>query len=309
MDFVLNDDQVALQGELRRFLADRLDGESRRDGLDRSLWAELGGMGVFALTLADADGGVGLGAAEAVVVFEELGRAIVPGPLVATFLAAGLVEGAESGEVVVGAIERTPPFVLEHPGGLDSLLVFDGDTVTVVEPPVATPVDRPLDPLTPVAFVDELPDGVVLDVQAASLRERASLLVAAFQVGLGQAAVDLGVSHALDREQFGRTIGSFQAVKHQLADATVAVEVARAGVHAAAVAADDDHRDAARGASSARIVASHAADRAARTCIQVHGGMGFTWELDAHLLLKRSMVLDRALRGVDASIELYAEAL
>jgi alkylation response protein AidB-like acyl-CoA dehydrogenase len=309
MDFVLNDDQLALQGELRRFLADRLDGEARRGGLDRSLWAELGGMGVFALTLPESGGGVGLGTAEAVVVFEELGRAIVPGPLVATCLAAGLVEDAESGEAVVGAIERTPPFVIEHAVGLDSLLVLDGDTVTAVEPPPATPVERPLDPLTPVAFVDALPGGTVLDVSATSLRKRAALLIAAFQVGLGQAAVDLGVSHALDREQFGRTIGSFQAVKHQLADATVAVEVARAGVHAAAVAADDLDAGASRGAAVARIVASHAADRAARTCIQVHGGMGFTWELDAHLLLKRSMVLDRSFGGVEASVEAYAHAL
>ena len=90
------DDQVALQGELRRFLADRVTPEARRavidmpGAVDRDLWRALGGMGVFALTLPEADGGVGLGLADATIVCEELGRACVPGPLLGTFLAAGL---------------------------------------------------------------------------------------------------------------------------------------------------------------------------------------------------------------------------
>lgn len=310
MDFILTDDQRALQDELRRLLTDRVTSESRRAGLDRSLWAELGGMGVFALTMLESDGGVGLGMAEAAIVFEELGRAAVPGPLVPTFLAAGLVDGAETGGMVVGAVEQATPVVVEHPGDLDALLVLGGSTVFVVdEPPAGEPVQRPLDPLTPVAFVDELPAGRRLDVDADDLRRRGALLVSAFQVGLGQAAVDLGVGHAKEREQFGRSIGSFQAVKHQLADAVVGVEVARAGVHAAAVLADEGDPSAERAASAARVVASDAADRAVRTCIQVHGGMGYTWELDAHLLLKRAMVLDTTFGGVTAALDDYAATM
>jgi alkylation response protein AidB-like acyl-CoA dehydrogenase len=109
--------------------------------------------------------------------------------------------------------------------------------------------------------------------------------------------------------QFGRVIGSFQALKHLLADAQVGVEVARAAVNAAGVAADEGGEDAGRAADAARIVASRAADRATRTCLQVHGGMGFTWDLDAHLLLKRAMVLDAAVGGPDEAIDSLAAAL
>ena len=310
MDFVFTDDQRALQEELRRLLAARVTPEARRDGLDRSLWAALGEMGVFALTLPEAEGGVGLGLAEAVIVFEELGRAAVPGPLVATFLAAGLVDGAGNGAAVVGAVERAEPAAVEHPRALDALIVLDGGSVAVVaDPPAGSPVERPLDPLTPIGFVDRLPPGDPIDAAADDLRQRGGLLVAAFQVGLGQAGVDLGNGHARTREQFGRTIGSFQAVKHQLADAAVGVEIARAGVHAAAVAADEDDPSAAASAYAARVVASGAADRAVRACIQVHGGMGFTWELDAHLLLKRSMVLDTCLGGVGFALDAYAATM
>jgi alkylation response protein AidB-like acyl-CoA dehydrogenase len=127
------------------------------------------------------------------------------------------------------------------------------------------------------------------------------------QVGLGQAAVDLAVEYAKGRTQFGRAIGSFQALKHLLADAAVGVEVARAAVHAGAVAVDESG-DAGGGAGvhAARVVASSAARRATATCIQVHGGMGYTWELDAHLYLKRVLVLDQHPATPDDALEAIA---
>ncbi|HKE75218.1 MAG TPA: acyl-CoA dehydrogenase family protein, partial [Acidimicrobiales bacterium] len=111
MDFEPTDDQAALQGELRRFLADRVTPEARRaiaelpGAVDRDLWRELAALGVFTLTLPEADGGVGLGLADATLVFEELGRALVPGPVIGTFLGAGLgLPGAAAGEAVVGLV-------------------------------------------------------------------------------------------------------------------------------------------------------------------------------------------------------------
>lgn len=308
MDFVLSDDQVALQQELRRLLSARVTSAARRAGLDVAVWRELGAMGVFGLVLPEADGGVGLGYADAVVVFEELGRAALPGPVIPTFLAAGVVDGAATGETVVGSVPREAPHVVEHLEQLDALLVDHGaDVVLAGSLPKGNAVERPLDPLTPVTVVPSLAAGErVLD--GPTFRRLGGLLAAAFQVGLGQAAVDLGVAYALEREQFGRPIGSFQAVKHLLADAAVAVEVARCGTQAAAVSLDEGS-DTARALLGARVVASHAADRATRTCIQVHGGMGFTWELDAHLLLKRSMVLDTAFGGLHATVDQLAETL
>ena len=140
------------------------------------------------------------------------------------------------------------------------------------------------------------------------LRRDAGLLSAALQVGLAAAAVAMA-TETTSREQFGRAIGSFQALKHLLADAQVAVEVARSAVQAAAVAVDEGGEDADRAAHAARIVASGAADRATRTDIQVHGGMGFTWDLDAHLFLKRTLVLDAGIATPDDAIDALSALL
>jgi alkylation response protein AidB-like acyl-CoA dehydrogenase len=336
VDFELSDDQLALQGELRRFLADRMTSEARRavidmpGAVDRDLWRALGGMGVFALTLPEADGGVGLGLADATIVCEELGRACVPGPLLGTFFAAGLRgDGADpdvvdlarragAGEAVVGLVPAGDPAFVEHLAGLDALLVVGDEGLRLLDPPAGSRhVGRPLDPLTPVDLVDALPPGrpVGGPETAAVLRNAATLLSAALQVGLAEAAVALGTAYARERVQFGKVIGTFQAVKHLLADAQVQVEVARAAVQAAGVEIDDEIAGAGDAArlhrtlDAARIVASRAADRATRACIQVHGGMGFTWELDAHLLLKRALVLDVGVGSPDAAIDSLAAAL
>jgi alkylation response protein AidB-like acyl-CoA dehydrogenase len=336
MDFELTDDQLALQRELRRFLAERVTSEARRAALDlpgavdRSLWRSLGAMGIFALTLPEADGGVGLGLGDATIVFEELGRAAVPGPVVGTFLAASLrgtgiepdlARRAAAGEAVVGVVPAGDPAFVEHLAGLDALLVVADDGVTLADPPAASrPVDRPLDPLTPVGVVEALPSGRAVGGPelTAGLRRVGAVLSSALQVGLAEAAVALATDHAGERTQFGRVIGSFQAVKHMLADAQVQVEVARAAVQAAGVELDDavagdggdtDPARAHRAVDAARIVASRAVDRATRTCVQVHGGMGYTWELDAHLFLKRALVLDVGIGTPEAAVSSLAAAL
>jgi alkylation response protein AidB-like acyl-CoA dehydrogenase len=288
--------------------------------VDRDLWEALGDMGVFAITLPSADGGVGLGLAEAVIAFEELGRAVVPGPLVASFLAAPFVDGAANGRSVVGAVSESHPAVVEHLEALDALLVFGSPGVRRVETPQGRPLPRPLDPLTPVHVVDALDGGQLLADAAAGARlaEVASLLVAALQVGLGDASVAAATSYALERRQFGRPVGSFQALKHLLADAHVWVDVARAAVHAAAVDIDErgvSDADAVAlstatcAVTSARAVAGRAAARATATSVQVHGGIGYTWDADPHLYLKRAAVLDVAFGSVDAELEQRAAQL
>jgi alkylation response protein AidB-like acyl-CoA dehydrogenase len=332
VDFELTDEQVALRDELRRFLSDRLTSGARRavidmpGAVDRDLWRALGGMGVFALTLPEAVGGVGLGLADATIVSEELGRACVPGPIIGTTLAAGLpaelvgdlAARAAAGEAIVGVVPAGDPAFVEHLAGLDALLVVADDGVTLVDPPGgARSVERPLDPLTPVHVVDSLPGGRPVGGPdlAAQLRRAGALMSAALQVGLADAAVSLATDYAKERTQFGKEIGSFQAVKHLLADAQVEVEVARAAVQAAGVELDDllagdrDLAGAYRAVEVARIVASRAADRATRACVQVHGGIGFTWELDAHLLLKRALVLDVGPDTPEAASEALAASL
>ncbi|MGA5896622.1 acyl-CoA dehydrogenase family protein [Streptomyces venetus] len=286
--FRLDDDQRALREGMRRLLQRRFDGAALRaaaDGperLDRALWRALGEAGFFASRLPEAAGGVGLGLPEAVLLFEEAGRALLPGPLVATHLAAGAVPGAATGETVVAAVD----------GGLVEWLeqadVVRGDAAGAV------PL-RSLDPLTP---LHRVPGG-----PAASPDPVAVLLTAAEQLGTAGRVCELAAQHARAREQFGRPIGAFQAVAHLCAGMLVRTETARAAVYAAAVTADPVD------IAAARLLAAEAAVRGARDCLQVHGGMGFTWESEVHLHLKRAWVRTQRTGGVTESEELLAAEL
>ncbi|WP_031478779.1 acyl-CoA dehydrogenase family protein [Streptomyces bicolor] len=287
MRFQLTEDQRALQGGVRELLARRFGPETLRAALDtpgrldRALWRELGAAGFFALRLPESEGGVGLGLPEAVLAFEEAGRALLPGPLVATHLAAGDVPGAATGEVVVAAAGNG---LVEWLAQAD---VVRGDAQAAV------PL-RSVDPLTPLHRVPS----------ASGVDPVAVLLTAAEQLGSATRACELAVQHARAREQFGQPIGAFQAVKHLCAEMLVRTETARAAVYAAAVTAEPVDIDA------ARLLADEAAVRGARDCLQVHGGMGFTWEFEVHLHLKRAWVRTyRAGDVTDSEESLAAELL
>ena len=318
MDFELTADQVDLRDGVRKLLEGRFPmstvrGLEHAGGVDRRLWQELVDAGVFAVRRPEATGGVGLGMAEAVLVFEELGRALVPGPLVATELAGGL-SGPGTPDVVSVVDRRLRPVVVEHAGAVDALVVLDDDGVWVVDPSGldVSPVDRPLDPLTPLWRVAALPQGDrVGDAEfAGRWRVDGAVLTAALQVGIASALTEMAVAYAKERTQFGRPIGGFQAVKHILADMLVRAEVARAAVYAAGVTVDNpDVGDVGRAASAAKLTAGDAAVRNGKAAIQVHGGMGFTWEVDAHLYLKRAWVLETHFGGVDHHADLLAHLL
>lgn len=303
MDFDLDDDERALQEGVRQWCRGRATTERIRrtaatGGVDRELFRELGVQGVLGLAADEADGGMGLGATHACVVFEELGRALVPGPVVATHLAAGRLGGAADGTTIVADHERGDRR-LRHPEGVDGVVVFDGDGLRLHTDLDLTAASRPFDPLTAVAPVGpEWPAGEPIGgpEDARDWRRRRTLLTCAQLLGAAIGATDLAVEHAGHREQFGRVIGSFQSVKHLCADALARAEVARAAVYAAACHLDgravQDATDADDEAalSTAAVLASEAAIGNAKACIQVHGGMGFTWEVDAHLYLKRATV-------------------
>jgi alkylation response protein AidB-like acyl-CoA dehydrogenase len=285
MDFQLTDDQRALRAGVRELLDRRFGRERLRaavdsPGLDRALWRELGTAGFFALRLPEAEGGVGLGLPEAVLAFEEAGRALLPGPLVATHLAAGEVPGADTGETVVAAVDGT---LVEW---LDAADVVRGDAGGAV-------AMRSVDPLTPLHRVP----------RTAPTDPVAALLTAAEQLGSAARTCELAVQHARTREQFGQPIGAFQAVKHLCSEMLVRVEVARGAVYAAAVTGDP------LDIAAAGLLADEAAERGARDCLQVHGGMGFTWESDVHLHLKRAWLRARRGQSTAEAEEALAEDL
>jgi alkylation response protein AidB-like acyl-CoA dehydrogenase len=326
VDFELSDDETALADAIRslcagRFPLDRLRAAEGGAGLlDSEAWGELAQAGVFSLQVPEAAGGVGLGVAAGAVVFEELGRALIPGPILATHLAAGIIEGAAEGKVVVGAARRPVssgpgafvPTLIGHLSSLGVLVVVGEDGLSAVDPREleAVALARSLDPLTPLWRVGPLPVGRTVGgvAEAKQWRRAQSVLGGALLVGLAAGTMEMAVAYAKQREQFGKPIGSFQAVKHMCADMLVAAETARAAVHAAAVTLDQPGvGDPDRAAAGAGLLAAEAAIRNGKTSIQVHGGMGFTWEVPAHLYLMRARVLTRDIGPVDDLAELVAE--
>lgn len=246
---------------------------------------------VLRAAAAGGGGGVGLGLPEAVLLFEEAGRSLLPGPLIATHLAAGPVKGAAQGEAVVAVLDAGQP--VAHLGEADALLVLgpgDGrgapeESATVREAAMvreaAEPV-RSVDPFTPLWRVTGPAEAGEPLPRGGRLRTEGALLAAAEQLGSAARTTEMAVQHAGAREQFGAPIGSFQAVKHLCAGMLVRAELARCAVYAAAVTADPVE------IAGAKLLADDAAVRNARDCLQVHGGMGFTWESDVHLHLKRA---------------------
>ena len=333
MDFRVSEAQRELAQGIRTMLAGRLplqrirarEGEERV--MDADDWAALGDTGVFALTLPEP-AGTGLALADAAVVFEELGRALVPGPLVGTFLAAirDLVPGAAEGRAMVGVLASSdggPPWLVEHLSSLHAVFFLPGGGIgggqslmtTIGEVPTAQRVTTPLDPLTPLWQLSVLPASRSLDDPDQELFRDGAILTAALQVGHAAETLDLAVAYAKEREQFGKPIGGFQAIQHLCADMLVRAEVARAAVHAAACLADAPdvlEAEAAaagstpsawqqRAVAGAKLLADEAAITNARVAIQVHGGMGYTWEVPLHLHLKRSRVLATTF-GTSASL-------
>ncbi|MEE1806046.1 acyl-CoA dehydrogenase family protein [Streptomyces sp. BE133] len=293
MDFQLSDDQRALRTGVRELLAGRFGRDRMRaaldggTGIDRALWRELGEAGFFALRLPETEGGVGLGLPESVLLFEEAGRSLLPGPLIATHLAAGAVKGAAEGETVVAVLDAGQP--VGHLGDADGLLVLGPEEARVMTGGAlrdvvreATRPLRSLDPFTPLWRVTGPVEPGELLSGGARLRDEGALLAAAEQLGSAARTTEMAVQHAGEREQFGSPIGSFQAVKHLCAGMLVRAELARSAVYAAAVTADRAE------IAGAKLLADDAAVRNARDCLQVHGGMGFTWEADVHLHLKRA---------------------
>ncbi|MFH8403389.1 acyl-CoA dehydrogenase family protein [Streptomyces sp. NPDC018019] len=337
MDLRPTADQRALRASARDLLARRFGRDRLREAvespaLDRALWRELGAAGFFALRLPETDGGVGLGLPDAVLVFEEAGRALLPGPLVAGHLLAGVVPGAATGERVVGLCDvgADGAGMWEHPGDCDELILVEGEGGglgadasgcasgaaygnasgaaygnaywSASDWPVLEHL-RSIDPLTPLARVVSYPRRAPRALDVPRLRREAALLTAALQLGSAARTVEMAVEHAGRREQFGVRIGSFQAVKHLCAEMLIRVEIARSAVYAASLTGQS------LPVIGAKLLADEAAVRNARDCLQVHGGMGFTWEADVHLHLKRAWLRIEQWQSGAKAEEALAEAL
>jgi alkylation response protein AidB-like acyl-CoA dehydrogenase len=305
VDFRFDDGQLALQEAVSTFCAARhpIDRVADRDpaGSGSAGWQDLAGLGVFSLLLPEGHGGLGLGLVEASIVFEQLGLHLVGGPTLWSALAARSIDGVADGARVVGGCEvpgqGDASTIVEHAADLDTLVVLRNDGVFAIERAElggATALD-PFDPLTPVAAYDQLPAGTMIGDAAVAGRWRAegTVLAAAMLVGISESALRVARDYSLEREQFNTPIGSFQALKHIMADMFVRTNLARSATYAAAAVLDDPVvGHGGRAVSAAKLLAGEAAIDNAKGAVQVLGGMGFTWDMPPNFLLKRAWVLE-----------------
>lgn len=278
MRFAWTDDQLAFRDAVRDVLA-------KGGG-----WDDLVAMGVPAVLVPEAGGGLGLDELFLVPVVEEAGRVALPEPLVETALVAAplgvagrLVTASWRGEPAPWAAEAT------------ALLRVDDGAVRLVDPVDAEPLAS-VDPDRRLGRVAADAGELVTDDPAlvALTFDRAALGHAAFLLGLARTMLDLAVTHATDRHQFGVPVGSFQAVKHHLANARIAVEFAAPAVARAAWSVAHAEPTRGRDVSMAKCLATDAASIAGRASLQCHGAIGYTVEHDLHRYLKRSWALARA---------------
>jgi alkylation response protein AidB-like acyl-CoA dehydrogenase len=275
---------------------------------DASTWQRLTAeLGLTGLAVSEQHGGSGASFAELAVVLEEAGRTLLRDPLLSTSVAAVVLEDAGATDLLPGLLDgsTSAAFVIgditaagDHVSGIASpvvdasaglLLVAAGHGLFAVEAAAArvTPLE-PLDPTRPLSRValDAAQARRVGD--AAHALDLLHVALAAESVGAARRTLELTVEHLKLREQFGRPLGSFQALRHRVADLTVELEAATSTVWYAARTAADRSPDLPVVAPLAKAAAADAFTHVAGECIQLHGGIGFTWEHDAHLYFKRA---------------------
>jgi len=337
MDLTLGAEQEAIRDAIREMLGGRLPMARVRalaGEVDPVVWQEAGALGWFGLGLAETAGGAGYGLPEEMLLFVELGRALAPGPWLGTVLAAHALAGAAGvGEVQAGLLAGTQQVaVIDDPenalggggrlmgsvtgiadaGAVQGFLVLGEHAVRWVPADTRGVTIAPrasIDPtrrLADLAFAN-VPVEVVAN-DAGRLRDMATVLVAAEAVGIAERTLEMSVAYAKVRHQFGKPIGSFQAVKHRCADMAVRAEVARSVVTYAAVAVRDGEDDAGRHVHGAKVLAVDAALKNATDNVQNHGGMGYTWEADAHLYLKRAWLAEHTFGARTAHLDALAAA-
>jgi alkylation response protein AidB-like acyl-CoA dehydrogenase len=308
LNFDFTDDQQAIKRTAKDLLADRFKPERVRElaeakTYDDEAWKEMCELGWAGIFIDEAHGGQELGTVELIILMEELGYALAPVPLLSNS-AAGLaiqaagsdeqrerwLPGLASGELrgTVGLLRGGEARLVPDAADAD-LIVLAGEDAAVVAERGAAEVDafEALDATRRFARVRaDGGDALSGDVQPAL--DRICAAIAAETVGVAQRAMEMAVDYARERKQFDRPIGSYQAVSHRCAQMLLEVEGSRSAAYYAAWCADAEPDSLAQAASMAKAYASDAGWRVCTSSLQVHGGIGFTWEHDLHFYLKRA---------------------
>ncbi len=321
MPIGLTEEHDALRQAVRRFVETRIPPAVTRAALDAEhddrpeFWFALAEPGWLGLHVDETYGGAGYGCVEQAVVLEELGRAAAPGPYLPTVLAAAVLQDAGgpaadewlpqlASGAAIGAVALTGSEPVLG-GMLADMIVAEVDGAWRALPVSDVKVTecKSVDPTRRAARIDVAAsagrDEQRLAITTERVHEIAAVLLAAEAVGIAQWCVDTAAEYAKVRVQFGRPIGQFQGVKHRCADMLARTELARAAAWDAARAVRDQDNGARVAIAAAAALALEAAFRNGKDCVQTLGGIGFTWEHDAHIYLRRAMTLHQLVGSPD----------
>ena len=308
MNFDFTDDQQAIKRTAKDFLASRYKAEKVRElaesgTYDDGLWGEISELGWPGIYIPEEYGGQGLGVVELVIVMEELGYALAPSPFFSNAAAGlailhggsedqkqrwlpGIASGEQRGTVAVVSGGEAP--LVPDADSASVIVLIDGDTAALVEAGDAEIEERAVIDSTRRFSSVRAEGGDTLGGDFSAGIDRAEAALSAELVGVGQRVMEMAVEYAKDRKQFDRPIGSYQAVSHRCAEMLLWVESARSAAYYAGWASDFEPESAAIAASVAKAYAADAGWKVTASALQVHGGIGFTWEHDLHFFLKRA---------------------
>jgi alkylation response protein AidB-like acyl-CoA dehydrogenase len=327
MNFDFSDDQQAIKRTAKDLLADRFKFEHVRElaeagAYDDDAWKELCELGWPGIFIDEEYGGQGLGVVELVILMEELGYSLAPLPFLSNAAAGLVIQAAGSDEQKRRWLPGIASGELRGAGGIvrgdEAKLVPDADDAHVIVLCGADGVfvvERSAATVEPVATMDATRRyarvrangaGDPLEGEHGPAVGAALLAVAAELTGVAQRALEMAVEYARDRKQFGRPIGAYQAVSHRCAQMLLETEGARSATYYGAWTADAQPESLELAASMAKAYASDAGWRVCSSSLQVHGGIGFTWEHDLHFFLKRAKVDSLLWGGASAHRERVA---
>ncbi len=327
MDFDFNDEQREIKSTAHDFIASRFKPEKVRElaesdsPYDDAIWKQMRELGWAGIAIPEEFGGQGLGLLELVILQEELGYALAPSPMIANAFSGALIAeagsdeqkqrwlpGIASGEAR-GAAAFTPDDIVGAAAGASIIVLNQGEGARLVEPEQASLERLDLIDTTRAYYRVTADGGDPLPGDVAPAVEKGTIALSAELVGIAQRALDMAVEYAKEREQFGRPIGSYQAVSHRLADMLWDVEEARSLLYYAAWCGDAEPESLPLAASMAKARASDAAMSVTHNALQTFGGIGFTWEHDLHFLLKRAAVSSKLLGNAGLHRDRVAEEI
>jgi alkylation response protein AidB-like acyl-CoA dehydrogenase len=332
MNFIFTEEQIQFKDAIKSFLAEECAPASIRDGWQKNKsfnlerWKNLIELGVLSSNLPEEKGGLGMDQVTLAMMVEEMGYAGLPEPVaeqiflvndVIPFLPKKITEAVESNyndgtQYIALAHPLAPnPLFLNDAAGL--ILLDSSECKFIAKDDMDFEIISSNDPSRELFKVSSMNDAIStsenFDELNSAVSSRGSLMTAALLIGLAQKMIDLSSVYVLDRAQFGKPIGSFQAVKHMLADVAVKIEFAKPAVYRAAYSLSQNNPKSALHCAHAKLMCTQAAELACKNSIQAHGAMGYTWEMDLHIYMRKAWSMMACWGNEDKQQELIFKTL